>query len=283
MATLNEYYKKDQGQTICINKDYPLSDREGNVLLQVPTRLHVDYESNALYVSFYIPHTTAIECPARILLNSLNDILSWRNEIYMEQDSVGEDKMNITEMIFTGRVFIYSEDSIKETDKEYVRKRAIELGHSVKFREQRYTEERNKYEKPLAFISHDFRDKEEIASPLAMQLQKFMCPVWYDEYSLKVGDSLREQIEKGLKECRKCILILTPNYLSNKGWGKKEFNSVFTRELIENQNVILPVWHGVPSKDIYEYSPSLIDRVAFKWSEGAEQVARKLKREIEDV
>ena len=46
----------------------------------------------------------------------------------MEQDSVGEDKMNITEMIFTGRVFIYSEDSIKETDKEYVRK----LGHRIR-------------------------------------------------------------------------------------------------------------------------------------------------------
>ena len=108
-----------------------------------------------------------------------------------------------------------------------------------------------------------------------------MCPVWYDEYSLKVGDSLREQIEKGLKECRKCILILTPNYLSNQGWGKKEFDSVFTRELIENEKVILPVWHGVSKKEVYEYSPALADRVAANWNDGVENVARKLKRAVE--
>jgi len=114
-----------------------------------------------------------------------------------------------------------------------------------------------------------------------MQLQKYMCPVWYDEYSLKVGHSLREQIEKGLKECKKCILILTPNYLSNEGWGKREFDSVFTREMIEKQNVVLPVWNNVSPADIYEYSPSLADRVALQWNTGVEEVARKLKQAIE--
>ncbi|MBI4644730.1 MAG: toll/interleukin-1 receptor domain-containing protein [Deltaproteobacteria bacterium] len=108
-----------------------------------------------------------------------------------------------------------------------------------------------------------------------------MCPVWYDEYSLKVGYSPREQIEKGLKECKKCILILTPNYLTNEGWGKKEFDSVFTRELVEKQNIVLPVWHNVSVADIYQYSPSLADRVALHWSEGFEEVARKLKHAIE--
>jgi hypothetical protein len=184
-------------------------------------------------------------------------------------------------MVFTGRIYIYSEDDVSEEDKKYIKQRSEELGQSVKFREQRYADERNKFEKPLGFISHDSKDKIEIASPLAMQLKKLICPVWYDEYSLKVGHSLREQIEKGLKECKKCILILTPNYLSNEGWGKKEFNSVFTRELIEKQNVVLPVWHNVSAREIYEYSPSLADRVALNWSAGVEEVARKLKHAIE--
>lgn len=281
MATLREYYQKDQGRTFCINKDVALRDQAGNSLLEVPTRLHVDFESNALYISFYIPHTSSIECPSRILLNAVKDVLAWRYDIYMEGGTLGEDKMKITEMVFTGRIFLYSEDDIKPEDKDYIRQRALELGQSVKFREQKYADERNKYEKPLAFISHDSRDKKDIAAPLAIQLQKVLCPVWYDEYSLKVGQSLREQIEKGLKECRKCILILTPNYLSNEGWGKKEFDSVFTRELIENQNVVLPVWHDVSPKDVYQYSPSLADRVALHWSEGVEEVARKLKHAIE--
>ena len=112
-------------------------------------------------------------------------------------------------------------------------------------------------------------------------MQKLMCPVWYDEYSLKVGDSLREEIEKGIKECNKCILILTPNYLSNQGWGKQEFDSVFTRELIETKKVILPVWHGITKNHVYEYSPALADRVAVNWQEGVAAVARKLKQALE--
>ena len=281
MATLWEYCQKDRGRTLCINRDVVLSDQSGKSLLSVPTALHVDFESNSLYISFYIPHQSAIECPSRVLLNSVSDVLEWKNEIFVQGGSQGEEGTSITEMVFTGRIFIYSEDDVNEENKTYIKQRSKELSQSVKFREQSYAEGRNKFEKPLGFISHDSRDKIEIAGPLAMQLQKLMCPVWYDEYSLKVGHSLREQIEKGLKECKKCILILTPSYLSNEGWGKKEFDSVFTRELIEKQNVVLPVWHNVTPKEIYEYSPSLADRVALNWSEGVEEVARKLKHAIE--
>ena len=108
-----------------------------------------------------------------------------------------------------------------------------------------------------------------------------MCPVWYDEYSLKVGDSLREGIESGLKNTKKCVLILTPNFLSNNGWGKREYDSIFRRELVEDVKVFLPIWHNVEAKDIYEYSPILADRVGLKWSIGVDEVAKKLKRAID--
>ena len=67
----------------------------------------------------------------------------------------------------------------------------------------------------LAFISHDSRDKESVAVPIAIDLQKHLCPVWYDEFSLTVGDNLRENIENGIKESKKCILILSKNFLNN--------------------------------------------------------------------
>ncbi|MBC8427057.1 MAG: toll/interleukin-1 receptor domain-containing protein [Deltaproteobacteria bacterium] len=228
MATLWEYYQKDSGRTLCIKRDVVLRDQSGKSLLNVPTALHVDFESNSLYISFYIPHQSDIECPSRLLLNSVSDVLSRKNNIFVQGGSQGEEGTSITEMVFTGRIFIYSEDDVTVKNKTYINQRSKELGQSVKFRGQSYAEGRNKFERPLGFISHDSRDKMEIAGPLAIQLQKLMCPVWYDQYSLMVGHSLREQIEKGLKECKKCILILTPNYLSNEGWGKKEFDSVFT-------------------------------------------------------
>jgi hypothetical protein len=141
--------------------------------------------------------------------------------------------------------------------------------------------ERNKWEKPRAFISHDSRDKTSIAEQIAVQLQRLMCPVWYDQFSLRVGDSLRESIETGLKECHKCILVLTPNFLNNKGWSKREYDSIFTREIVEQKKVILPVWHEISAQDVYQYSPILADRVAVQWSLGLEEVARKLLQAIE--
>ena len=76
-------------------------------------------------------------------------------------------------------------------------------------------------EKPMAFISHHSKDKDRIVRPLAIGLNSRLCFVWYDEFSLKVGDSLRESIESGIKDAKKCVLILTPNFLSNPGWTKR--------------------------------------------------------------
>ena len=113
-----------------------------------------------------------------------------------------------------------------------------------------------------------------------MQLSKMLCPVWFDEFSLKVGDNLRESIERGLKNCRKCIVIVSPHFLSNNGWTKTEFDSIYTREIIEKDNVMLPVWHNVTEKDVYDYSPSLKNRYAASSDQGVEEVARQLYKAI---
>ena len=38
--------------------------------------------------------------------------------------------------------------------------------------------------------------KKGIARPIASELRSLMCPAWFDEFSLKVGDSLREKRHK---------------------------------------------------------------------------------------
>jgi hypothetical protein len=151
------------------------------------------------------------------------------------------------------------------------------LGHDLQFRDEGYVRGRSQFEKPLAFISHDSKDKENIARPIAINLQRKVCPVWYDEFSLSLGDKLRESIEKGLRECKKCILILSPHFFANKGWGKKEFESIFTREILEEQRLVLPIWCGVSSQQVYEYSPSLLNVKAVDWNVlGEEEVCRQI-------
>ncbi|WP_334873731.1 toll/interleukin-1 receptor domain-containing protein [Nostoc sp.] len=186
------------------------------------------------------------------------------------------DMQDARDLTFTGRVYLYSEQPVSAQLKEQINSKSELQGHSLIFRSVEYVEQRNKFEKPQAFISHDSRDKLEIAQPLAIRLQKLMCPVWYDEYSLKVGDSLRDSIEKGLKECQKCVFIITQNFLSNGGWSKREYDSVFTREIIEKRNVIIPIWYNVTPKDVYSYSPILADRVAVDWSLGIDKVVNKI-------
>jgi hypothetical protein len=66
--------------------------------------------------------------------------------------------------------------------------------------------------------------------------------------------------------------VLTPHFLSNEGWSKREYDSIFTREIVEKQKVILPVWHEISAQDVYHFSPILADRVAVQWSLGKEEV-----------
>ena len=181
------------------------------------------------------------------------------------------------------RLFIYSESDLAADKIDLLKKSARESGLEIQFRSQRFAQERSRYEPPLAFISHDSRDKD-IAKEIAAGLQGMLCTVWYDEFSLQVGDHLRDSIEKGLKECRKCVLVLSPNFISNKGWTKTEFDSIFTRQILEEAKLVLPVWYQVGKKDVYNYSPSLSNVYALNWDQlGAEKVCQRLYGAIMNV
>lgn len=185
------------------------------------------------------------------------------------------------EISLTRRIFIYSETELSGSDTTKLLSEGESLGHKLIFLSREYVQMRTSLEAPLAFICHDYRDKEDIARPIAVNLQNMRCPVWYDEFSLKVGANLRESIEKGLKECKKCVLVLSSHFLSNNGWTKREFDSIFTREILEQKRLVLPIWHGITRHDVYEYSPSLLNIKALNWDEiGEKEVCRQLCRAI---
>jgi hypothetical protein len=43
----------------------------------------------------------------------------------------------------------------------------------------------------------------------------------------------------------------TPHFLGNAGWPKEEFDSIFTREVLDKEDLVLPVWAGVSVRDVY--------------------------------
>jgi TIR domain len=52
------------------------------------------------------------------------------------------------------------------------------------------------------FISHASEDKDGFVRLLAGQLKERRIEVWYEEFSLRPGDSLRQSIDQGLSKSR---------------------------------------------------------------------------------
>ena len=124
------------------------------------------------------------------------------------------------------------------------------------------------------FICHAREDKDDFVRPLAERLVSAGLNVWYDDFSLKVGDSLRRSIDEGLSKSRFGVVILSPSFFK-KEWPQKELDGLVAKE-IDGVNVILPVWHNVDINEVKKYSLILSDKVAAKSSDGLENVISKL-------
>lgn len=287
MATIREYFDTD-AQALTVHTNWTFGTDSGEVVADLIAKIAYNLEANAKYWYFYIPAISDLSLCLKTLFN-LPDFESCRlraegDGVYIDIGSPQDyERLSTDTLQFTKRVFLYLDFDLSPENRRSLIDEALTLGYYLSIRDREYATKRSESEKPLAFISHDSRDKDPLVRELAHELIKLMCPVWYDEYSLSVGDSLRASIEKGLKETRKCIVILSPHFLSNGGWGKAEFDSVFTREIIERNNVILPVWHNVNVSDVYQYSPRLADKVGLNSTLGVSELAKKLSYVIKNT
>lgn len=128
------------------------------------------------------------------------------------------------------------------------------------------------------FISHASEDKDAIARPLAEALRGKGLRVWYDDFSLRLGDSLRQSIDRGLARSRFGVVILSA-YFFEKHWPQQELNGLATRE-VNGEKVILPVWHGVGFTEVRSYSVTLADRLAVQTKDGLGHVVQKIMEAI---
>ncbi|EMX8699467.1 TIR domain-containing protein [Klebsiella michiganensis] len=131
------------------------------------------------------------------------------------------------------------------------------------------------------FISHATEDKDSFVRPLAELLKAKGINVWYDEFSLGWGKSLRKTIDYGLANSRFGVVVLSKSFIK-KDWTEYELNGLTAREMSGEDQVILPIWHEVSKSDILKFSPTLVDKMALNTSintidEIAEQLESLLK------
>ena len=129
------------------------------------------------------------------------------------------------------------------------------------------------------FICHASEDKEDFVRPLAEKLRQQHLDVWYDEFSLKIGDSLTQKVDEGLSKSRYGIVVLSQNFFK-KPWAKRELNGLTVREMAEKKDLILPIWHRVNVQDVMQYSPPLADKKAASSSDGINSLIRDLTKKI---
>lgn len=110
------------------------------------------------------------------------------------------------------------------------------------------------------FISHASEDKDEIVRPLANALMSEGLDVWYDEFTLRIGDSLRQRIDQGLANSRVGLVVLSSAFIS-KGWTNYELDGIVTRT-VSGEQILLPIWHNITKQQVVDFSPSLADKVA---------------------
>lgn len=136
------------------------------------------------------------------------------------------------------------------------------------------------------FISHASEEKDVVVRQLATALQAAGLSVWYDEFELSIGDSLRRKIDHGLANSRFGIVILSQAFF-RKGWTNYELDGLVTLSVSGDQ-VLLPIWHNISRQEVMAFSPSLADKVArdtaaYTVEEIAEEIAELIHRVSDGV
>ena len=129
------------------------------------------------------------------------------------------------------------------------------------------------------FLAHASEDKNSFVRPLAVSLNQLGTEVWFDEFSLRIGDSLSRSIDHGLANSHFGIVVISPNFIG-QAWPERELSGLVSRE-IDQGRVIIPVWHRVTRKQVLDFSPTLADKLAVRTENlTAQDVAIQILREV---
>lgn len=131
------------------------------------------------------------------------------------------------------------------------------------------------------FVSHASEDKDGFARPLAEALRAEGLSVWFDESVLRLGDSLRRSIDRGLSQCTFGVVIVSKAFLS-KEWPQRELDGLVAREE-EGKKIVLPIWHDIIATDVRQHSPILADRLAIPSSRGVAAVVKEILKVVRNT
>ena len=128
-----------------------------------------------------------------------------------------------------------------------------------------------------AFISHSSKDNKDLERIISY-LNGQNLPVWFDKYSISVGDSITESVQTGIEESDMVIFWVTDNFLASK-WCRFEMNAYIKRLIEEEIRIIIMLYDEIEVKKLPLFLQDIkhIKRGERTVIEVAEEIARVVK------
>jgi tetratricopeptide (TPR) repeat protein len=95
--------------------------------------------------------------------------------------------------------------------------------------------------KPDVFISYSSKDKEWVRGELLQRIEQAGLKAFIDFRDFTRGAPSIKECERGVVECRKTLLILTPNYVEHSEWGDMENVMLQTLDPANRQLRLIPL------------------------------------------
>ncbi len=149
--------------------------------------------------------------------------------------------------------------------------------------------------KPRVFLSHSKADREYIEK-IANDLKSAQLDVWYDEWEIPAGASLRSKIfDDGIAKCDLFFVYLTPNSIASR-WVKEELDAAFVKEFesragclalfVDSEHTRTRLGVDLKARKIpvigeSSYAQGLLQICAQAWKAASER--REVERNIETV
>lgn len=108
---------------------------------------------------------------------------------------------------------------------------------------------------PKVYLAHASEDKPMVL-PLAEYLMANGVEVWFDEWDIEAGDSLRQKMEGGLGWMTHFVVVLTPTSIK-KPWVAREIDVGFTR-LVGGKSRMVPLRAGVEVGELSGFLQTLL-------------------------
>lgn len=128
------------------------------------------------------------------------------------------------------------------------------------------------------FISHSSKDKKDVES-IIPYLNGQELPVWFDKYSISVGDSITESVQMGIEESDMVIFWVTDNFLVSN-WCQVEMTAYVKKLIEEKIRMIIVLDDGIGIKKLPLFLRDIkhIRKENRTAIEVAEEIVKSIKR-----